>query len=153
MAQHHKVLGHLQAQWWLGLGPIYNMRPAHEELINGCMLHILAASPMSLLHWRHNGRDCFSNNQPYDCLLNHLFKRRSKNASKVRVTGLCEGNSPGTGEFPAQMASNADDVSIWWRHHASASLVTTNIIVNIYMHIYMNSQMLCPYLCIQLLHL
>ena len=22
-----------------------------------------------------------------------------------------------TGEFPAQMASNAENVSIWWRHH------------------------------------
>ena len=28
------------------------------------------------------------------------------------------GNSPGTGEFPAQMASNAENVSNWWRHHA-----------------------------------
>ena len=37
--------------------------------------------------------------------------------SKLRVTGLCEGNSPGTGEFPAQMASYAENVSIWWRHH------------------------------------
>ena len=27
------------------------------------------------------------------------------------------GNSPGTGEFLAQMASNAENVSIWWRHH------------------------------------
>ena len=27
------------------------------------------------------------------------------------------GNSPGTGEFPAQMASNAENISIWWRHH------------------------------------
>ena len=27
------------------------------------------------------------------------------------------GNSPGTGEFPAQMDSNAENVSIWWRHH------------------------------------
>ena len=27
------------------------------------------------------------------------------------------GNSPVTGEFPAQMASNAENVSIWWRHH------------------------------------
>ena len=36
---------------------------------------------------------------------------------KLRVTGLCAGNSPGTGEFPAQMASNAENVSIWWRHH------------------------------------
>ena len=22
-----------------------------------------------------------------------------------------------TGEFPAQMASNAENISIWWRHH------------------------------------
>ena len=33
------------------------------------------------------------------------------------VTGLCVGNSPVTGEFPAQKASNAKNVSIWWRHH------------------------------------
>ena len=46
-----------------------------------------------------------------------LFKRRSKKTSKIRVTGLCEGNSPVTGEFPAQRASNAENVSIWWRHH------------------------------------
>ena len=31
-------------------------------------------------------------------------------------------NSPGTGEFPAQMASNAENVSIWRRHHVYASL-------------------------------
>ena len=37
--------------------------------------------------------------------------------TKLRVTGLCVGNSPETGEFPAQMASNAENVSIWWRHH------------------------------------
>ena len=30
---------------------------------------------------------------------------------------LCTGNSPGTGEFPVQRASNAENVSIWWRHH------------------------------------
>ena len=30
---------------------------------------------------------------------------------------FCAGNSPGTGEFPAQMASNTENVSIWWRHH------------------------------------
>ena len=43
--------------------------------------------------------------QPYDCLINPLFMRRSKKTSKLRVTGLCSGNSPGTSEFPAQMAS------------------------------------------------
>ena len=42
--------------------------------------------------------------------------------SKLRVTGLCAGNSPVTGEFPAQMASNAENVSIWWRHHAPGLL-------------------------------
>ena len=69
------------------------------------------------LRWRHNGRYSVSNHQPHDCLLNGLFRRRSKKTSKLRVTGLCAGNSPGTGEFPAQMASNAENVSIWWRHH------------------------------------
>ena len=70
------------------------------------------------LQWRHNGRDSVSNHQPHDCFLNCSFRRRSKKTSKLRVTGLCVGNSPGTGEFPAQMASNAENVSIWWRHHA-----------------------------------
>ena len=41
----------------------------------------------------------------------------SKKTSKLRVTGLWEGNSPVTGEFPAQRASNAENVSILWRHH------------------------------------
>ena len=40
----------------------------------------------------------------------------SKKISKLRVTGLCEGNLPVTCEFPAQRASNAENVSIWWRH-------------------------------------
>ena len=69
------------------------------------------------LRWRHNGHDGVSNHQPRDCLLNRLFRCRSKKASKLRVTGLCEGNSPVSGEFPAQRASNAENVSIWWRHH------------------------------------
>ena len=50
-------------------------------------------------------------------------RRRSKKTSKLRVTGLCEGKSPVTGEFPAQKASNADNVSIWWRHHAIPKVV------------------------------
>ena len=49
--------------------------------------------------------------------LSRLIRRRSKKISKIRVTGLCTGNSPETGEFPAQRASNAENVSIWWRHH------------------------------------
>ena len=39
--------------------------------------------------------------------------------SKLRVTGLYEGNSPVARWFPSQRASNAENVSIWWRHHGS----------------------------------
>ena len=68
------------------------------------------------LQWLHTEREGVSNHQPHGCLLKR-FRRRSKKTSKLRVTGLCEGNSPVTGEFPAQRASNAENVSIWWRHH------------------------------------
>ena len=57
-------------------------------------------------------------------LLKRLFRRRSKKTSKLRVTGLCVVNSPVTGEFPAQMASYVENVSIWWRHHASSILTS-----------------------------
>ena len=55
-----------------------------------------------------------------DCLLNLLFRRRSKKTSKLRVTGLCEGSPPVTGgspPLPPQRASNAEFLSISWRHH------------------------------------
>ena len=46
---------------------------------------------------------------------------------KLRVTGLCEGNSPVTGEFPAQRASDAENVSIGWRHHVFTMCPTLTI--------------------------
>ena len=49
-----------------------------------------------------------------------LYSDGSKKISKLHVTGLCAENSPGTGELPAQMASNAENVSIWWRHHVES---------------------------------
>ena len=57
----------------------------------------------------------------------------SKKTSKLRITGLCVGNSPVTGEFPAQRDSNMENVSIWWRHHGSdqatnfAHVITTQL--------------------------
>ena len=79
-------------------------------------------SNLNTLQWRHNGRDSVSNHQPRDCLLNSLFKRRSKKTSKLRVTGLCAGNSPVIDEFPTQMASNVENGFIWWRHHEPESI-------------------------------
>ena len=75
----------------------------------------------STLQWRHHGRDSVSNHQPHDCLLSRVFRRRSKETSKLRTTGLCKGNSPLTGEFPTQRASNVENVSICWRHHEAES--------------------------------
>ena len=37
-----------------------------------------------------------------------------KHQSSASLAFLC---GEFTGEFPAQMASNAENVSIWWRHH------------------------------------
>ena len=51
--------------------------------------------------------------QHLDCLLNHLFRRRSSKTSKLCITGLCEGNSPVTNEYPTQRASNKENVFIW----------------------------------------
>ena len=52
------------------------------------------------LYWRHNGHNCVSNHQPHDCLLNRLFRQRSKKSSKLRVTGLCAGSSSGSVNSP-----------------------------------------------------
>ena len=78
---------------------------------------LYACKDCTSFQWRHNECDGVSNHRPHDCLLNRLFRRRSKKTSKLRVTGLCVGNSSVTGEFPAQRANNAENVSIWWRYH------------------------------------
>ena len=54
-------------------------------------------------------------------------RRRSKKISKLRVTGLCKRNSPVTGEFAAQRASNAENFSIWWRHHVLMSVLWVTV--------------------------
>ena len=105
---------HYLNQCWLAIGV--------SEILwysSQCKWHGLSWSESGVhsLQWRHNGRDSFSNHQPRNCLLNRLIRCRSKKTSKLHVTGLCAGNSPETGEFPAQRASNTENVPIWWRHH------------------------------------
>ena len=94
--------------WWLGAYLALGLIPPSRW-------------PMSL-EWRHNENDGVFNHQPYYCFLNCSFRCRSKKISTLRVTGLCAWNSSLTGDFPAQMASNAENVSIWWRHHGELSL-------------------------------
>ena len=71
------------------------------------------------LQWRHNGRGSVLDHQLHDCLLNFLFRRRSKKTSKLRVTGLCVGihrwpvNSPHKSRVTRKMFP-FDDVIVTW---------------------------------------
>ena len=83
-----------------------------------CLSHCKNGSTIHhTLWWCHNECDGISNHQPQDCLLNRWFRRSSKKTSKLRVTGLCAGNSSVISEFTAQRSSDAENVSIWWHHH------------------------------------
>ena len=79
----------------------------------GYMCVFLVKSLISYLHLSLSCITLLSNHQPHDCLLKRLFRLRSKKTPKLRVTGLSDGNSPVTGEYPAQRASNVENVSIW----------------------------------------
>ena len=97
--------------------------PGASELKLPCGIVELGYDGFKSLQWYHNERNGVSNHQPYDCLLDHLFRRKSKKTPKLRFTGLCEGNSPVTGEFAAQRASKAENVSIWWCHHVAVCCI------------------------------
>ena len=127
---HFKVITFAKAL--VGLPPV-SFRTS-DVLVN----FILASCLQLTLRWRHNGRIGVSNHQPNGCLLKRLFRCRSKKTSKLRVTGLCAGNSPATDEFPAQMASNAENVSIWWRHHDTVTTPDKNQVKRIALYILRN---------------
>ena len=54
-------------------------------------------------------RDSVSDHKPREFLLNRWIRCGSKKTSKLRVAGLCVGNSPETDEFPAQKAVNTEN--------------------------------------------
>ena len=86
-----------------------------RALVQCAMRNASAQSSINVpLQWRHNDHYGVSNHHPRRCLLNRLFRRRSKNQISALLV-LCAGNSSVTGEFPAQWA--AKNVPIWWRHH------------------------------------
>ena len=85
----------------------------------GVIIRLHHHKPTLSLQWRHDERHGIANHQPHNCLLNRLLRHRSEKTSKLRVSGLCEGNSPVTGEFPAQKANHAEIFSIQWRHHVT----------------------------------
>ena len=106
--------------WW---GPVIRIAfPCHDVIVWWAaaflVLHAMSkAYKSNPLESRRNERDNVSNHRRLHCLHNRLFRHKSKKTPKLRVTGLCEGNTPVTGEFPAQRASNVENVPIWWPHH------------------------------------
>ena len=69
---------------WQGTGIVAPTNPVGRLIYN------------QTLQWRHNGRNGVSNHQPHHCQLNHLLRHWPKKTSKL--TGLCAGNSPMTGD-------------------------------------------------------
>ena len=84
----------------------YWVEPARRHADFDCVTNHQQLFVKYALQWRHNERNGCSNHQPHHRLPNRLFRRRPKKTSELRVTGLLEG-------FPAQRASNAENVSIW----------------------------------------
>ena len=58
-----------------------------------------------------------SQNTSFAIVYPTFVQAQIKKTQKLRVTGLCGGSPPVTVGFPSQRASNAENVSIWWRHH------------------------------------
>ena len=69
------------------------------------------------IQWRHNERKGVSNHRHLECLLNRMFRCGSKKISKLHVTGPLWGELTGHRWIPLIRASNAENVSIWWRYH------------------------------------
>ena len=69
------------------------------------------------LQWRHYERDGVSNHQPCDCLLNRLFNVQIKENIKAPRHWPLWGEFTGNRWITHKRASNAENVSIWWRHH------------------------------------
>ena len=56
-------------------------------------------------------------------------QRKLQNSVSLAFVGW---NSPVTGEFPVQRASNAENVSIWWRHHDMVNVSSANILLPVW---------------------
>ena len=69
------------------------------------------------LQWRHNERDGVSNHRRLDCLLKRFFQAQIEESIKAPRPRPLWGESTVDRWFPSQRASNAENVSIWWRHH------------------------------------
>ena len=123
-----KRRGNFQCKWILKITkksiPCLGKRPTGP---------VTLAGTHTPLRWRHNGCDSVSNHQPHYCLLNRLFRRRSKKTSKIRVTGLCvrihrgPGNSPQ--KWPVTRRMFPFDDVIMPNHPAKKAWASDHVII------------------------
>ena len=122
----HQAKSHYLSQSWpISLSPNGVTRP---QWVNWTL-----ANKFTSLQWRHNDYDSVSNHQLHGCLLDRLFKPRSKKTPKLRVTGLCVGNSPGPVNSPhkgpvTRKMFPFDDVIMWnlnkkYKHFHTANYI------------------------------
>ena len=116
------VLFWLHQQHWNRIVICNLIYTSYMRLFQSAASEAVRIKTWRTLQWRHNERDGVSNHQSHDCLFNRLFRHRSKKIPKLCVIGVCAENSLVTGEFPTQRTSNAENLSIWWRHHAMSEI-------------------------------
>ena len=94
-------------------GDLRRHRAHYDVIVMICQFLKLSYLPQftRILQWRHNKRDGVSNHQPtivYSTVYSGADQWKHQSSALLAFV---------TGEFPAQRASNAENVSIWWRHH------------------------------------
>ena len=124
---------------WVSIGLGNGLSPARRQAITWTSAELLSSWPLGTnfsevnfwkchmvwivfkfaaitLWWHHNERDGVSNHRCLDCLLLKPFVQvQIKETPKLCVTGLCEGKHRSPVDSPPK--GNAENVSIWWRHH------------------------------------
>ena len=92
---------------------IWDNRPHQSTVERGRCVYIPAIAEC-IIQCSHKERNGVSNHRHLD-----LYSTVCSGADQRKhqsTACLCKGNSPVTGEFPAQRVNNAENVSIWWRH-------------------------------------
>ena len=91
---------------------LFKLKPSHSH------------ARLNTLQWRHNLSDGVSNHIVSIVYSTVCLDSDQRNHQGSATLAICEGNSPVTGEFPLQRASNVENASIWWRHHEPSEYIT-----------------------------
>ena len=91
---------------------------------------VTSNSFMKTSQWRHNERDRVASQITsltivYSTVYSGVDQRKHQRSALLAFVRRIHPSV--TGEFPAQKASNAENISIWWRHHIYDLANLTNV--------------------------